>query len=235
MGEVIIHVSHVGRTFSGKVPTVAVKDVSFDVGAGEFLAIMGKSGSGKSTLLHSLGLLDTPSKGEIIIDGVDVAKLTEREKTIFRLNKLGYIFQEYAILPELTALENVYLPLMVNDNKDDALERKEAIAMLERVGLGHRLDHYPSELSGGEQQRVAIARGLANKPQILFADEPCANLDSRSSEDVLKLLAELNKTLKQTIIMVTHEPDDKKWVDRVIWLKDGEIEQIEKDHKRVTH
>jgi putative ABC transport system ATP-binding protein len=228
MGNVIINVSHMGRTFPGKVPTVAVKDVSFTVNRGEFVAIMGKSGSGKSTILHSLGLLDTPTKGEIHIDGVDILKLSEAKKTSFRLNKLVYIFQEYAILPELTTFENVYLPLMVNENQDAHSEKKEAVAMLERVGLGHRLDHYPGELSGGEQQRVAIARGLANKPQILFADEPCANLDTKSSEEVLKILADLNKSLGQTILMVTHEPEHKKWVDRILWVRDGVIEREEK-------
>jgi len=228
----MIKVRNLKKTYPGKVPTKALKDASFEVDTGEFIAIMGKSGSGKSTLLHQLGLLDTPTAGEIIIDEVDVLKLSRSQKTRFRLKKIGYVFQEYAILSELTALENVYLPLMVNGNFISKDYKKIAAEVLEKVELGHRLNHYPAELSGGEQQRVAVARSLVNKPKILFADEPCANLDSESSKNVLRLLAKLNKELKQTIVMVSHEQEDKKWVERVIWLKDGLIERIEKVKKR---
>lgn len=227
----MIKVRNLKKTYLGKVPTKALKDASFEVDTGEFIAIMGKSGSGKSTLLHQLGLLDTPTAGEIIIDEVDVLKLSRSQKTRFRLKKIGYVFQEYAILSELTALENVYLPLMVNGNFNSKDYKKIAAEVLEKVELGHRLNHYPAELSGGEQQRVAVARSLVNKPKILFADEPCANLDSESSKNILRLLAKLNKELKQTIVMVSHEQEDKKWVERVIWLKDGLIEKIEKVKK----
>lgn len=228
MGKIIIKVNKLRKTYLGKMPVHAVKDISFEVKEGEFIAIMGKSGSGKSTLLHSLGLLDYPTSGEILIDNLNVALLTEKQKTKYRLEKLGYIFQEYAILGELTALENVLLPVMAKDSRSQEEERKAALKMLEAVDLGHRLSHYPSEMSGGEQQRVAIARALVNDPKILFADEPCANLDSVSSEAVLALLSKLNKKHKQTIIMVTHELEDRKWVDRVIWLKDGMVDKIEK-------
>jgi len=183
---------------------------------------MGRSGSGKSTLLHQLGLLDAPSSGEIIIDGTNVVNFTKKQKTEFRLKKLGYVFQSYALLPELTALESVYLPLMLSGiSKTEYIKR--AIKMLEKVGLAERIYHLPKELSGGEQQRVAIARALINDPAILFADEPTANLDTESSETVLALFKSLNKEIGQTIIMVTHELDDKKHVDRVVWLKDGMI------------
>lgn len=218
----IIEVKKLKKTYEGKVPTYALKEVSFGVKKGEFIALMGRSGSGKSTLLHQLGLLDTPTAGEIIIDGTNIVLFTENQKSEFRLKKLGYVFQSYALLPELTALESVYLPLMLSGiSKTQYI--KKATEMLEKVGLGERIYHLPKEMSGGEQQRVAIARALVNDPAILFADEPTANLDSESSETILKLFKKLNKEIGQTIIMVTHEPDDRKHVDRVIWLKDGVI------------
>ncbi len=218
----IIEVKKLKKTYEGKVPTYALKEVSFGVKKGEFIALMGRSGSGKSTLLHQLGLLDAPTAGEIIIDGTNIVSFTENQKSDFRLKKLGYVFQSYALLPELNALESVYLPLMLSGiSKTQYI--KKATEMLEKVGLGERIYHLPKEMSGGEQQRVAIARALVNEPAILFADEPTANLDSESSETILKLFKKLNKEIGQTIIMVTHELDDRKHVDRVIWLKDGVI------------
>lgn len=218
----IIEVKNLTKTYGGSVPTHALKSVSFGIEKGEFVAIMGRSGCGKSTLLHQLGILDDPTSGDILIDGVNIVSFTNKDKTDFRLKKLGYVFQEYALLPELTALESVYLPLMMSGiSKNEYVRRAKEV--LADVGLEKRFDHLPKEMSGGEQQRVAIARALINKPAILFADEPCANLDSESSETVLKLFQKLNKDLKQTIIMVTHEPEDKKYVDRVIWMKDGVI------------
>ena len=219
----IIEVKNLKKTYGGKVPTYALKNINFGVEKGEFVALMGRSGSGKSTLLHQLGLLDVPTEGEVIMDGVNLMSFSEKEKSDFRLEKLGYVFQAYALLPELTALESVFLPLMLSGiSKKDYI--KKASEMLDKVGLGDRLHHLPKEMSGGEQQRVAIARALVNNPMILFADEPTANLDSESSLVVLKLFRELNKDIGQTIIMVTHEPDDKQYVDRVIWLKDGVIQ-----------
>ncbi len=219
----IIEVKNLKKTYEGKVPTHALKDINFGVEKGEFIALMGRSGSGKSTLLHQLGLLDVPTAGEVIIDGTSLISFSEEQKSKYRLKKLGYVFQSYALLPELTALESVYLPLMLlNISKKEYV--KKATEMLEKVGLAGRLHHLPREMSGGEQQRVAIARALINNPTILFADEPTANLDSESSVVILELFRELNKEIGQTIIMVTHEPDDKKYVDRVIWLKDGVIQ-----------
>lgn len=222
----MIKVENLKKIYPGKVETQALKGVSFEIKSGEFIAIMGRSGSGKSTLLHQLGLIDSPTEGKIFVDDTEVLKLSEAQKTRFRLQSLGYVFQEYALIAELTALENVYLPGLVlegNHNKERAQE------LLELVGLGERLDHYPNELSGGEQQRVALARALINKPKILFADEPTANLDSVSTKVVYELLQKLNKELGQTIVMVTHEPEDRKWVDRVIWLHDGVIEKEERE------
>lgn len=222
----MIRVKDLKRTYVvGKVKVHALRGVSFEVEKGDFLAIMGPSGSGKSTLLHQLGLLDTPTSGEIMIAGIDVISLSEHERTIFRLNQLGYVFQEYAILPELTALENVYLPSMMMGKKREHY-LKSSTDILETVGLGDRLHHLPRELSGGEQQRVAVARALVNKPKILFADEPCANLDTESSRQILELFRKLNEELGQTIVMVSHEEWHKKYVDRVIYLKDGLIEKV---------
>ena len=221
--DTIIATRDLSRTYTmGKVQVQALKNVTLDIRRGEFAAIMGKSGSGKSTLLHQLGLLDTPTEGEITIDGVEISGLSDSESTRFRLEKFGYVFQEYAILPELTALENVYLPAMALGLSQGECIRKGMDA-LEKVGLTERADHRPREMSGGEQQRVAIARALINKPKILFADEPTANLDSASSKQILELFRELNRDTGQTILMVTHELEDADLVDRVIWLADGAV------------
>ena len=199
----------------------ALKGIDLKVEEGEFIAIMGRSGSGKSTLLRILGLLDMPSGGEVQIDGINALKLAEKEKARFRLQRLGYVFQEHSLIAELTVLENVYLPA-VSDLANTNYKRR-AREILEIVGLKDRVRHYPSEISGGEQQRVAIARALMNQPKTLFADEPTASLDADSSKVVLDLFSKLNKELKQTIVMVTHEPEDRQYVDRVVWMKDGRI------------
>ena len=216
----MIKVKNLVKTYSGDVPTQALKGVTLEIAEGEFVALMGRSGSGKSTLLHQLGLLDVPTSGTVIINDVDVLTLSDEERTRFRLQHLGYVFQEYALIVEFTALENVYFPAMAFG---DTSAKKRAAHLLDLVGLGDRMNHYPSEMSGGEQQRVAIARSLINNPKVLYADEPTANLDTISSEVVFKLFQKLNKELKQTILLVTHEPEDKKYVDRVVWLKDGLI------------
>ena len=200
----------------------ALKGVDLEVSEGEFVAIMGRSGSGKSTLLRILGLLDQPTGGEIYIDGVNALKLHEMDRARFRLDKLGYVFQEHSLIPELTVLENVYLPAVVDLGNNGYKKRAEEI--LEIVGLKDRITHFPSEISGGEQQRVAIARSLINQPKTLFADEPTASLDEDSSRVVLDLFCKLNRELNQTIVMVTHEPDDRKYIDRVIWMKDGHLD-----------
>ncbi|MHC1575538.1 MAG: ABC transporter ATP-binding protein [Candidatus Methanogasteraceae archaeon] len=221
--DTIIATRNLSRTYTmGTMQVPALNRVTLNIKRGEFAAIMGKSGSGKSTLLHQLGLLDTPTEGEITIDGAEISGLSESERTRFRLEKFGYVFQEYAILPELTALENVYLPAMALGLSQGECAR-EGMDALEKVGLAERADHRPREMSGGEQQRVAIARALINKPKILFADEPTANLDSVSSRQILELFRTLNREIGQTILMVTHELEDADMVDRVIWLADGEV------------
>jgi putative ABC transport system ATP-binding protein len=206
----------------GELQVKALDDVSFTVADGDMVCIMGKSGSGKSTLLRQLGLLDRPSHGEIIIDGEVVTRLSDAARGMLRLQHLGYVFQEYALLAELTAHENVYLPgMMLGDKGIDF--RKRAKELLELVGLGKRIRHYPKELSGGEQQRVAIARALINNPRIIFADEPCANLDTISSRKVMETLVSLNKDMKVTVIFVSHDPDDKKYGRGLILLSDGKM------------
>ena len=225
--DTIIATRNLSRTYTmGTMQVPALNHVTLDIKRGEFAAIMGKSGSGKSTLLHQLGLLDTPTEGEITIDGVEISGLSESERTRFRLEKFGYVFQEYAILSELTALENVYLPAMAMGLPRGECTRS-GMGALEKVGLVERADHRPREMSGGEQQRVAIARALINKPKILFADEPTANLDSVSSRQILGLFRALNRDTGQTILMVTHELEDADIVDRVIWLADGEVVERE--------
>jgi putative ABC transport system ATP-binding protein len=206
----------------GEVQVKALDGISFTVADGDMVCIMGKSGSGKSTLLRQLGLLDRPSEGEIVIDSQDVTKLSDTARGMLRLQHLGYVFQEYALLAELTAHENVYLPgMMLGEKGIDFKER--AKELLELVGLGKRIKHYPKELSGGEQQRVAIARALINNPRIIFADEPCANLDTISSRKVMETLVRLNEEMMVTVIFVSHDPDDKNYARGLIVLSDGKM------------
>ena len=211
---------------TGKIVTKAVRGMSFDVQEGEFFGIMGPSGCGKSTTLHQLGLLDHPTEGNIIIDDTDVLALSDYRRSYFRLNKLGYVFQQYRNIPELTALENVELPArMVGKQKRNY--SRQAKELLEEVGLGDRLHHRPFELSGGEQQRVAVARALVNNPTIMYADEPTANLDSANGKVILELLKKFNADHNQTIVMVSHERGHQKYFDRILWMRDGRIEWIE--------
>ena len=215
----------------GAVDVNALRGVSFEIEDGEFIGIMGPSGSGKSTLLHVLGLLDYPTSGSLTVEGVDVLGLSDRERTRFRLERLGYVFQDYALIGELTALENIYLTPMVRGSGRDEFEQA-AFAILDEVGLADRADHLQHELSGGEQQRVAIARALVNRPAIVFADEPCANLDTATSRTILDLFARLNRELGQTIVMVSHEEWHQQYFDRVIRLEDGLVDQVEHQYVR---
>jgi putative ABC transport system ATP-binding protein len=198
----------------------ALKGITISIEKEEFVGIMGPSGSGKSTLLHTLGLLDRQTSGSLIIDGQDISLLNEEKRTNFRLHRLGYVFQDYALVSELTAIENVYLPCIVRKVEIGECISKAQI-LLDRVGLSKRAEHLYTELSGGEQQRIAIARSLINDPDIILADEPCANLDTDNSEIILELFRKVNKQLCQTIVMVTHEEWHVPYFDRVIHLKDG--------------
>ena len=207
----------------GNVEVRALDGVTLTIEKGEFLGIMGPSGSGKSTLLHMLGLLDLPTSGKITIDGLDILKLTDYEKTMFRLYKLGYVFQDYALVPDLTVMENVSLTAMLRKDRTEEQLKKDSFEILQKIGLCDRRDHLPRELSGGQQQRVSLARAMVNKPDILFADEPCANLDTENSQIVLELFKEINESMRQTIVMVSHEDWHKDYFHRIIRLRDGKI------------
>jgi putative ABC transport system ATP-binding protein len=228
----MIKASNLTKIFTiGDNTLTALKKISFSVPSGQFLAITGMSGSGKSTLLYQLSLLDHPNQGTIFIENIDTSVLTSEERISFRLKNLGYIFQDYAILPMLTAKENVMMPLLMQ-GIDEIVAQKKAEEALEKVDLQDRLDNLPSQLSGGQQQRVSIARSIVHNPKILFADEPTANLDTESSEKVLDIFLNLHKQ-GQTIIMVTHEPEYAKLAERNIELRDGLIinETIQKHGK----
>ena len=210
----------------GTVETHVLKGIDFTARDGEFISIMGRSGAGKSTFLYQMSLLDDPTSGEISIDGHQAHAMTSDEKMLFRLSKFGYVFQDYALLPELTALENVALPLlMAGKTKKEAYA--EAEQALTRMKLGHRLGNLPGQLSGGEQQRTSIARAVAHNPAILFADEPTANLDNESSSIVLDIFKELHGA-GQTIIMVTHEEEFARQAKRMVHIDDGQIISDEK-------
>lgn len=224
----MIQVAGLHKTYGrGTTAIPALKGIDVDVREGEFVALMGRSGSGKSTLLHILGLLDSPTGGEFLLQGRDMLRLTENERARFRLREFGYVFQEYSLLPSMTLLENVYLPAIGLGRMSHVKQR--AVELLHIVGLGARLKHHPGEVSGGEQQRAAIARALMNQPRILFADEPTASLDLASARTILDLFAELHRETGQTIVMVTHEPGDETYVDRVIRLNDGFVDDSRKD------
>lgn len=206
---------------NGDVSLHALKDVSFSVKKGEFVAIMGSSGSGKSTMMNVIGVLDKEIEGKYILDGIDVFKSSEEELCNIRNLKIGFVFQAFNLLPKLTAKENVELPLMYSGESKKEREKK-AIEVLEKVGLKDRIHHKPNELSGGQKQRVAIARALVNNPSIILADEPTGNLDSVSEGEVMNLFKKLN-SLGKTIIIVSHEPEIAKFCKRIILFKDGEI------------
>ena len=217
----------------GAVEVAALRGVSLSIQKGEFVGIMGPSGSGKSTLLHQLGLLDTPSSGKILISGTDVSRLDDEARTRFRLLHLGYVFQDYALVSELTVKENVAIPAIMQGRSLNECYAA-ATAVLEKVSLHKRLDHLVYELSGGEQQRVSIARALVNRPAIVFADEPCANLDTENSRTVLELFRAVNRDLGQTVVMVSHEPWHMEYFDRIIFIRDGllDTERILREGKQ---
>jgi putative ABC transport system ATP-binding protein len=222
IGDPIIRVRGLRKVYHvGDVDIPALRGVDLDVPAGEFLAVVGPSGSGKSTLFHILGGLAPPTAGEIFIDGVNLLELTENERTEMRRTKVGFVFQKYNLLPTLTARDNIALAQSLAGVTSRPAEFEQ---VLEFLGIKHRLDHKPRALSGGEQQRVAIARALVNQPAILLADEPTGNLDTVNSNAVLQILRDLNKRTRQTILMITHNPEAAAFADRIVVMRDGKIE-----------
>jgi len=221
----MIRVTEVHKAYQqGRNEVTALAGVSLDIQRGEFVAVMGPSGSGKSTLLHLIGGLDRPTRGEILLDGRLISQMADDEVTLFRRTRIGFVFQFFNLLPTLTALENVTLPLIL-DGRVGADSDLRAKTLLARVGLESRGDHLPEELSGGEIQRLAIARALAFNPPILLADEPTGNLDSRSGEAVLELMRRINREERCTVVMVTHNLEASRHGDRVIHLRDGRVEE----------
>ena len=220
--KIIIGKNIVKSFKDGDKITKVLKDVSLEIDKGEFVAIMGRSGAGKSTAMYQLSLLDEPTSGEIILDGVGTQNMNQDERTNFRLNELGYVFQDYSLMNDLNAIENVAIVLLMKGySKKEAFDKAKESLMA--VGLADKTENTPAQLSGGEQQRVSIARAIVHNPKILFADEPTANLDHSNSDTVMNIFKKLNKEKGLTIVMVTHEEEYRKIVDRVITLDDGKI------------
>ena len=223
MKKSVIKLDNVWKIYKmGNVSVNALQGLSLDVKEGEFVAIMGPSGSGKSTAVNMIGCLDVPTKGKVMLDSHDISKLGESELAQIRGRKIGFIFQQFNLVPTLTAMENVMLP-MIFQGVPEAARMKKGKELLELVGLGDRMSHKPSELSGGQQQRVAIARSLANDPEVVLADEPTGNLDSKTGANVLEFLEKLHRDGHKTIIMVTHDQNLAKIAERTEFLKDGKI------------
>ncbi|WP_434030674.1 ABC transporter ATP-binding protein [[Pseudomonas] boreopolis] len=223
MATSLIHLSDIRKIFlTDEMETHALTDIHLQVKRGEFVSITGPSGCGKSTLMSILGTLDAPTSGSYLLDGNEVGKLSERERAHLRNRQIGFVFQAFNLIGDLTIQENVEVPLTYRDDLRKSQRRTAAIEALERVGMTHRAKHYPAQLSGGQQQRVAVARALVGKPSILLADEPTGNLDSRNGESVMQLLKELHQA-GSTICMVTHDPRYANWADRQISMLDGKI------------
>lgn len=221
--EKIIEVENLNKTYMlGNVPVEILQEINFTINRGEFITIMGPSGSGKSTLLYLLGGLDKPTSGKILINNKDISALSDEEQSTLRRRVIGFVFQFYNLVPNLTVEDNVMLPVLLDGKKiKDYREKLDEI--LETVGLSDRINHTPRELSGGQQQRVAIARALINEPDIILADEPTGNLDSKSSEEVMKLLQRINKEKGKTILQVSHSLETAKYSDRIINVRDGKV------------
>lgn len=223
MSKTVIELQNIKRNFQVGDETVhALRGISFSIGEGEFVTIMGTSGSGKSTLLNILGCLDTPTVGEYLLDGISVRTMSKSQRAVLRNHKIGFVFQNYNLLAKTTAVENVELPLMYNSSVSAAERRKRAIEALKAVGLGDRLEHKSNQMSGGQMQRVAIARALVNNPAVILADEATGNLDTRTSFEILVLFQKLHAE-GRTIIFVTHNPEIAQYSSRNIVLRDGQV------------
>jgi len=223
MSEKVIELNNVWKIYQlGKIELTVLKGISLDIMRGDFVSIMGPSGSGKSTLLNMIGCLDIPTKGKVVLNGKDVSKLTEDQLSQLRGKTIGFVFQEFNLLAHLTALENVMLP-MVFQGEELEQRRKRARVLLTSVGLEERINHQPTELSGGEKQRVAIARAFANNPELVIADEPTGNLDSVTGKKIMEVLETFHKKEKKTMVVVTHDPNIANYSEKIFHIKDGEI------------
>ncbi|AWT60286.1 MAG: putative ABC transporter ATP-binding protein YknY [Candidatus Moanabacter tarae] len=226
MAEQIVQVEDVKKLYHmGDEEVWALKGISLDIRKGEFLSIMGPSGSGKSTLFNQIGALDVPTEGRVFFEGESVFELSESQQAWFRCNQIGYIFQTFNLIPVMSALQNVSLPMLFQGEEAIRAEQR-ATDILDRVGLGHRLHHKPFELSGGQQQRVAVARALANTPSLILADEPTGNLDTKTGSEIVDLLKSLNTKEGVTIVCSTHDPKMIASSDRICWILDGRLERI---------
>ena len=220
----LLSVQHISKTYgSGEAAVHALRDVSFSVSKGEFVAVVGESGSGKSTLLNMIGGMDEPSAGKVFIDGKDIFAMRERNLTIFRRRNIGFIFQSFNLIPELTVEQNIIFPVLLDHEKPDATYLEELLAVL---GLRERRHHLPSQLSGGQQQRVAIGRALITRPALILADEPTGNLDTKSTSEVIALLKEASRKYEQTIILITHSRAIAQTADRILSVSDGVLSDL---------
>lgn len=230
--RVVVEARDLRKTYFGKVDVPVLFGVDFTIRAQEFVAIVGQSGSGKSTLLNLLGALDTPTGGTVIINGVDISKLEEDELASLRSDQVGFIFQFHYLLDEFSCLENALMPVTIRQGEASESDRKRVIGLLQRVGLGDRINHRPEEMSGGENQRCAIVRALANAPRIVLADEPTGNLDSHSGHEVFRLMRQMNRESGVAFVMITHDDRLAQAADRILLIEDGLVHEISKEEHR---
>jgi lipoprotein-releasing system ATP-binding protein len=231
--QIVVETCGLKKTYFGKIETPVLHGVDIEISAGEFVAIIGQSGSGKSTLLNILGALDVPTEGSVLIDGVNISTLSEDELAALRNRVIGFVFQFHYLLDELSCLENVLTPLMIHKGEVTKDEEERVIALLERVGLGQQLHKRPDTMSGGQNQRCAMIRALANQPKIVLADEPTGNLDSRSGDEVFKIMREMNRENGVAFIMVTHDDRLAQEADRILMIEDGWVHQVDKNEHRM--
>lgn len=230
---VVVETRDLRKTYFGKVEVPVLHGVDLRIRAGEFVAIIGQSGSGKSTLLNILGALDVPTDGTVLINGVDIGTLDDDALADLRSEGIGFVFQFHHLLDEYTCLENVLLPLIIRHGSVSAAQCARVVRLLERVGLGHRLDNHPDSMSGGENQRCAIVRALANEPRIVLADEPTGNLDSQSGQEVFALMREMNREIGVAFIMVTHDDRLAQAAERILLIEDGHMRELDKETHRL--
>lgn len=231
--QIVVETCGLKKTYFGKIETPVLHGVDIEISAGEFVAIIGQSGSGKSTLLNILGALDVPTEGSVLIDGVNISTLSEDQLAALRNRVIGFVFQFHYLLDELSCLENALTPLVIHKGEVTKDEEERVIALLERVGLGQQLHKRPDTMSGGQNQRCAIIRALANQPKIVLADEPTGNLDSRSGDEVFKIMREMNRENGVAFIMVTHDDRLAQEADRILMIEDGWVREVDKNEHRM--